>query len=113
MNKLELYLRKTSLTTSFKIFIHPVTLKDVSIQKLRLSMCKFIRLGDPSAFPRTHDLRKLASSFAFLKSMSSAQLCKLVGWASIKVFKRHYLKQIGEVSASFIALGSKVKGKNV
>ena len=109
VNTLQVYLTRTARTRSFKVFVHPVTLQDVSIQKLRLSLCKFIRMGDPGSFPKSHDLRKYASSFAFLSTMTSDRLCSLVGWKSIKVFKRHYLRKIQQVSAPFIAIGSRIQ----
>ena len=59
--------------------------------------------------PKTHDLRKLATSYAFFKSMSLKEVCDLVGWASIRVFKKHYMQEIGEVSAQFVALGTEIQ----
>ena len=108
VHNLSLYLDSTSCTKSFNIFVHPISLQDISIHKLRLALCKFIRLGDSNAFPKAHDLRKTATSYAFFKGMSSSQLCDLVGWSSIQVFKRHYLKQIDEISSPLVVLGTVV-----
>ena len=102
------FLQLTSATRSFHIFVHPVSLQELSIHKLRLALCKFIRLGDPTSFPRAHDLRKMATSFAFFKSMSNRQICDLVGWSSIDVFRRHYLRQIEEIASPLVILGSVV-----
>ena len=93
-----------------KIFIDFNTLSDVSISKLRLWICKFIRSADSTAFPKAHDLRKVASSFAFFRSMNVREMCSVTGWSSIRVFRRHYLRQIEEVSSSLIVLGSIAKG---
>ena len=65
-------------------------------------------MGDPGSFPRAHDLRKRATSYAFFKAMSSQQMCDLVGWSSINVFKRHYLRQIEDLSSPVVVLGSVV-----
>ena len=110
VNNLSLYLEGTARTRSFRMFVHPTSLSDLSVHKIRLSLCKFIRLGDPGSFPRAHDLRKMATSYAFFKSMSSQEICDLVGWSSIGVFKRHYLRQIEEISSSLVVLGSVVQG---
>ena len=108
VEKLRAYLYKTSATRSFKIFVNYKSLQDATIQKIRLYLCKFIRASNPGSFPRTHDLRKLATSFAFFKSMSNDDMCDIVGWSSINVFRRHYVRQIEDVSSPFIVLGRTV-----
>ena len=71
---LQKYLEYTSNIKSFKIFVDPVSIKDLSLHKLRLYLCKFIRKANPSSFPKSHDLRKLATYFGFFHDMSSEQL---------------------------------------
>ena len=85
-----------------------MSLGDLTVNKIRHFLCKFIRLGDPASFPKAHDLRKIATSYAFFKSMTNQEICDLVGWSSIRVFKRHYLRQINEISSSLVVLGSAV-----
>ena len=102
------YLDSSSSTKSFKLFVNPVDLSDLSIAKIRLYLCMFIRIADPGSVPLSHDLRKIASSFAFFHSMSFQEIQGVTGWKSCRVFVKHYLKQINEVSSSFVALGSKV-----
>ena len=102
----------TSASSSVKVFVNPVGLGDLSLQKMRLALCKFIRLGDSGAFPKAHDLRKWATSFAFFKSMKSQEMCSLVGWSNIKTFKRYYMKPISEVASSFMALGTKIPSEH-
>ena len=106
---LERYLRLSRDTVSVKLFVNPVTLKDLSVNKLRYFLCKFIRMADPTMCPKTHDLRKMASSYAFFKSMKIQDICELVGWSSIRVFKKHYMKDIEAISASVICLGSEIR----
>ena len=86
VENLRKYLLATSATVSHKIFVHPTNLTDLSIHKLRLFICKFIRQANPGSFPKPHDLRKFATSFAFFKGMNADELCDLVGWSSIKSF---------------------------
>ena len=105
---LKSYLISTRRTKSYTLFVDPVDLKHLSIHKIRLLLCKYIRLADPGAFPKSHDLRKLASSYAFLKSLSFEQIKDVTGWSSCQVFRKHYFKKLQEVGSSFIALGSRV-----
>ena len=105
VNSLSVYLSLTARTRSFKLFVDPRDLSDLSIHKLRLYLCKFIRISNPGSFPKTHDLRKLATSYAFFNHMSSNELCDVVGWSSIRVFYKHYLKRISELSSSVVMLG--------
>ena len=109
MNNLRIYLRLSSATSSSKLFVNP-DLSDMTINKLRWYLCKFIRIGDPSAFPKVHDLRKVASSYAFFNSMNMEEICTLVGWSSYRVFRRHYLKKIQDVKSSMVILGVKIPG---
>ena len=103
---LEIYLRETSASLAATIFVDPVSLRSLPISKIRLLVCTFIRWADPGSFPKAHDLRKVASSFAFLKSMSFVDICDLTGWASFRVFKRHYLQSISDPGTEFVAMGS-------
>ena len=109
MGSLERYLSLSGNTKSFKLFVHPESLQDLSLYKLRFYLCKFIKLANPGAFPKVHDIRKLATSFAFFRSMSTNDICDLVGWSSIRVFKKHYLKQIEGISSSIVCLGREVR----
>ena len=109
MNNLKTFLRLSNGTTSSKLFVK-ADLSELSINKLRWYLCKFIRIGDPDAFPKVHDLRKVASSYAFFKSMNMEEICTLVGWSSYRVFRRHYLRKIRDVKSSFIVLGVKIPG---
>ena len=105
---LSFYLTETASTKSFKVFVSHSDLTDLSLPKIRLMLCQFIRLADPGSIPKSHDLRKVASSFAFLRSMSLSDICGVTGWASGRVFRKHYLHSIRQISSSFVALGTKV-----
>ena len=107
MNNLKIFLKLSAETKSFKLFVRP-DLGELSLNKLRWYLCKFIRLGDPTSFPKVHDLRKVASSYAFFSNMNVEEICSLVGWSSYRVFRKHYLKAIKDVKTSLIVLGLKV-----
>ena len=108
MENLRRYLQLSAASVSSKLFVHPSTLGELSVNKLRLLLCKFIRKADPTSFPKSHDLRKMASSFAFFHNIDMQEICDLVGWSSIRVFRKHYLKQIQEVSSSVVVLGAEL-----
>ena len=88
---LESFLFSTRGTKSFYLFIHPLSLTDLSLHKLRLVLCKLIRLANLESIPKSHDLRKMAASFAFFRSMNVDSSRNLVGWSSERVFIKHYL----------------------
>ena len=103
---MERFLSMTAVSKSVKFFVDPVSLQDLSVHNIRLWLCKFIKWGDPGSFPRSHDLRKVASTLAFLRSMSMDEICTVTGWSSIRVFRRHYFKKISEVASTVVLLGS-------
>ena len=108
VRNLEVYIELTKQTNSCKLFVNPVSLMDLSLHKLRWFLCKFIRKANPHVFPKTHDLRKYASSYAFFNCMNMQEVCNLVGWSSIRVFRKHYLKEIDAISSSFMCLGREI-----
>ena len=73
------YLEVSSASRSLNLFFDSVSFHSLSLAKIRLLLCKFIRLTDPESFPKSHDLRKVASSFAFLRTMSLADIYEVVG----------------------------------
>ena len=95
---------------SVKLFVKPSDLTELPLSKIRWYICKFIRLAEPGSFPKGHDLRKIASSFAFFRHMTLKEICSLTGWSSFRVFKKHYMKEIRSVKSSIVVLGSSVPG---
>ena len=81
---------------------------DLFLPKIRLMLCQFIRLADPGSIPKSHDLRKVASAFAFLRSMSLSDISGVTGWASGRVFREHYLHSIRQISSSFVVWDTRV-----
>ena len=103
---IEKFVKTTIKSKSVKLFVDPVTLEDLSTHKVRLWICKFIKWGDPGSFPCSHDLRKVSSTLAFLRSMSLEEICNVTGWSSVRVFRKHYFKRISEVAPKLVILGS-------
>ena len=50
-------------------------------------------------------LRKLASSLNFFQFMNFKDLAKMTGWKSNRVFYRHYLANIENISLPVVAAG--------
>ena len=108
MSMLRTYLNRTVTTKSIKIFMDPVSLSDLSVRKVRLLMCQFIREADPQSFSCCHDLRKMASSLAFLHSVSVEEICNVTGWASIWVFRKHNFQSAVHSGASCVVMGKEL-----
>ena len=80
-------------TDSSKLFVHPVLLKGLFVNKLRLFMCKFIRLTNPSSFPKPQDLRNLLRLTLFPLYVSSRDL-----YPSRLVFSKGFHKTLYETN---------------
>ena len=48
-------------------------------------------------------------SFDFFRNVDVKEIRDLVGWSSVCIFKKHYLKQISEISST-VGLGAVVPG---
>ena len=68
-------------------------------------MSALIKKSNPDSVPRTHDIRKIASSYAFMEGMQFSDMSKYSGWSSPKVFLRHYLKEIHNVRKTCVSMG--------
>ena len=102
---LERFLFLSGNSTSTKLFVHHHSLESITIRKLRWYMCKLIKLSNPESYPRTHDIRKMAASFAFFNQMSLEEICSFSGWRSLKVFRKHYLIDIEHLSSGTVVMG--------
>ena len=79
--------------------------KPMSKASCAYTLCSVIKESQPGVFPRSHDVRKMATSLAFFGNMSLGEICQKVGWASPTVFRKHYLRQIQGVVKNCIVLG--------
>ena len=73
------------------LILHPASRKSISISKLRILVCSFIKRACPSSFPKSHDIRKLASSSLFLNSGSLKTVINHCNWHTSKAFIKHYI----------------------
>ena len=64
-------------------------------------MCNLIKMSQPIP----HQVRKMATSLAFLSHFTTEEVCESVGWSSIRVFYKHYLQPLQEVSHPCVILG--------
>ena len=90
------------------LFVSPVNLAPLSTGAIRVALARVIRQAVPDSFPKSHDLRKLASSLAFMGNMSLSQMSSYTGWKSSSVFVKHYCGEVSLMQKSCIALGSEV-----
>ena len=98
------YINATSRTSSHKLFVHPTHLGSWNRSGLSVSIARLIKQSQPHTFPRSHDVRKISASLAFLGNMSIDDINSRVGWRSRRVFKKHYLLNIKETIHKCVSL---------
>ena len=99
------YLYLTRSCIGGQLFRTHTTMKPCSLTKLKEYVCRVIKIANPNSVPKSHDVRKMAASVAFFQNMDVSELCSKVGWSSSRVFYKHYLKQISQVSQPCVVLG--------
>ena len=72
-------------------------------------MVSVIKQADLATFPKTHDVRKYATSLAFFAGMNFQQIQESMGWKDHKVFLSHYKKDLCVLRQFCIALGSVIR----
>lgn len=102
---LRVYLRKTSSLKEGALFLNPRTLKPASQACIRYTFRDLLVKTNPEVKPRFHNVRKWASSLALFSGRSTRELCDRIGWSSVKVFKKHYLKQLSFFPFACISVG--------
>ena len=93
------------------LFIDPTSRRPLSKYKLSLLLTRYVLRADPSSSPRTHDMRKLASSYALMSGMSTAEILRKGRWSSLGVFLKHYARRVPPATSVFIALGDPVSNQ--
>ena len=99
-------LTKTSKSTA--LFVNDTSLQPISKKKLAEALCLFIKLTNPSSFPKSHDVRKVASSLSFMACTSLEEVCDYTGWRSGRVFFNHYFKHIKDLISNVVVLGQPI-----
>ena len=101
---LSFYLHLTFKSKSLMLFVYPIHLRDWNIAAMRLAIVRFIKNSQPLSLPRSHDLRKMATSLAFYNNLSIEQINTKVGWKSRNVFRTNYLINLQDVQTSCASL---------
>ena len=103
---LKKYLDLTSESSCDFIFVDPKKINvRLSKKKLATLLCNFIKLANPGSIPKSHDTRKMATSMAFMGSMTMEDIAKFTGWKSENVFQKHYFHPIRELISDVVVLG--------
>ena len=110
VSALQRYLAITDSIQEDALFLHPQTSSPLSIRGLTKRMVTLIREANPDSFPHVHDIRKYATTLAFLGGATLDDLSRYTGWRSIRVFWRHYKKSVEDLTFTVQAAGSVVAG---
>ena len=100
------YLDRTSAYQSGPLFRNITSGAPLKAAGIRSAMTALIKVSNPQSIPATHDIRKLATSYAFFELMSFQDLTSYTGWHSPSVFLQHYLKSVEELPVTFVATGA-------
>ena len=109
---LQSYLDRTSDYSFGSLFRHHVSGKPLTVSAVRCRITSIIKRYNPGSIPKTHDLRKMASSLAFFEGMSFPDISHMTGWTSPFVFMRHYLHEIEALVRSCVVLGRSLRPTN-
>ena len=73
------YLDRTANITFGSLFRHHSSGKSLSVAAVRCRLTSLIKKSNLGPIPKTHDLRKMASSVAFFEGMSFPDISKMTG----------------------------------
>ena len=99
------YLKRTADFAAGSLFRHHVSGKPLSLSGTRCCLTSLIKRFNPESIPKTHDIRKMASSLAFFEGMAFPDISTMTGWSTPNVFIRHYLHKIKLVMRACVVLG--------
>ena len=101
----QVYLQRTADFKAGSLFRHHLSRKPLSISGARCCLTSLIKRFNPESIPKTHDIRKMASSLAFFEGMAFPDISTMTGWSTPNVFIRHYLHEIKLVMRACVVLG--------
>ena len=90
---LENYLRLSSPTRGH-LFLHTKTNVPLKASALSKLLCEVIEESQPGCFPKGHDLRKVATSLAWVRGLDSSEITKRAFWKSSNTFIERYLSRV-------------------
>ena len=103
---LKSYLDRTSNVKTGGLFIDHKKQTALSITQIRKRMLSLIRAANPDSFPKVHDIRKYATTLAFLNDAQFHELSAFTGWSSIRVFINHYRRELEDIRHTVVATGT-------
>ena len=87
------------------LFCNYTSGRPMSTSQVRAAMTSVIKAANPGSIPKAHDVRKIASSYAFFHDMSFDNMSISTGWSSSQVFIKHYLKEVEDLQQVCVSLG--------
>ena len=91
VSALDSYLAATSRSTCQQLWVDPVSLRPLKTSDISKGLTSIIRLADPSASAKAHDVRKFASSLAFFRCFDVEEVRLAGQWSSSTSFVTRYL----------------------
>ena len=88
---LKAYLDATSQSPGQHLWVDPVSFRPLKTVDISRALTEVIRLADPSAPAKAHDVRKFASSLAFFRCFDVDAVRQAGQWASSSSFVTRYL----------------------
>lgn len=88
------------------LFINPRSGRPCSKFVLAQMLVRNVKWACPGYFPRSHDVRKVSGSKAFLARMSMRHILKRGSWKSGKVFDNQYLAKSFLGKRRYVVMGS-------
>ena len=110
MNNFSDYIRRTASATYGPLFIHQASGKPLTKAEVTSAMTVLIKTSNPESIPKSHDIRRMASSLAFFNGMQVSDMSELTGWSSTRVFTKHYLKEVSALATVSVVMGRQLDG---
>ena len=111
MTTLKRFLELSKHFSGDQLFRCETSGKNVSIKQLGAKIIEFVNAADPNKKMSVHMLRKIAASMNYFQFMDFEHIKKYTGWKSTRVFYKHYLKNIEEISFPIVAAGKVIPVK--
>ena len=86
------------------LWIHKlIQFRPTSVNRSKL-ICELVEIADPGKDPKGHDVRKFATTLAYIESGNTQTVTDLGQWASSFCLKYHYFLQVVK-STNCVAMG--------
>ena len=95
---LENYLRLSSHPRG-QLFCHTRTNSPLKASSISRLLCGIIEEAQPGCFPKGHDLRKVATSLAWVRGLETSEITQRAFWKSSSTFIERYLSRVNNSRA--------------